>query len=190
MIAVKTVGGVIEPGEVRAVLIDSVSGAVRTIAHDHHELHDGDAYHISDVQQVDTTTLKWMLTTPDVTEWVHMVFGIECTGDILVTITEGADRTGTTALTAINRNRNSSNTAGLVVHRAYSAGSTDGATTIYSKRTGVSGAIPTQSNAIGGSRGTTEFILKQNTKYVVSVTTTDTEQVSFELDWYEHTSID
>jgi hypothetical protein len=115
-----------------------------------------------------------------------MFFGVECTGEMLLLVTEGADRTGTNLLAAVNHARNSTSTAGVVVHRAYSGGTTDGATTIYTKRVGSTG-VASKTISSGGSRAVNEYILKQNTKYIVSVTTYAAVNVSLELDWYEHT---
>jgi hypothetical protein len=115
-----------------------------------------------------------------------MIFNVECTGEMLMVITEGASHTDGTALAEINRNRNSSNEAGVAVARAPTNGS-DGSTTIFSIRTGATG-VASKTVASGGARGQNEFILKQNTKYVVAVTTYAAVQVSLDLNWYEHTN--
>jgi hypothetical protein len=180
--------GTIDGHDIRVLnpsAVDSITGADMAIAYDHHEIHAGHAYHVSDVQAVDTTTQYWMITTPDTLEHGHMVFSAEGTGEIAVTITEGADRTGTTALTAINRNRNSVATAGIVVHRDYTLGTTNGAVTIWQSR---SGSTSQGGNlSLGGAgRGRLEYILKQNTKYIVAIQVFAAIVISLELDWYEH----
>ena len=40
----------------------------------------------------------------------------------------------------------------------------------------------------GASANRDEIILKQNTKYQVSIFGTDTEAASIYIDWYEHTN--
>jgi len=165
--------------------IDSITSHLIIIASDHHEVHEGDSYTLSDTQSVDTTTQNWMITTPDTSTRAHMTFDIRCTGEVYILITEGADRAGSTALTKINRDRNSSNTSALTIHRGYSGGTTDGATTIFTIRDGTTGN-GNKTLASGGNRGQNEFILKQNTKYIITVQTFDTVWVTVNLNWYEH----
>lgn len=165
--------------------VDSLTGADMAIAYDHHEIHAGHAYHVSDVQAVATSTKYWVVTTPDTLDWAHMIFCVSGTGEILVTITEGGDRTPTTGLSEINRDRNSSNTAGVAVHRDYTAGTTDGAVTIWQSRTGTTSQGGNLS--IGpADGGRPEYVLKQNTQYIIAVQTFASIYVSLELDWYEH----
>jgi len=166
--------------------LDPSTSALEIIDYPHHEIHAGDSYVCTDVQSVDTTTQYWMVTTPDTTKWGHVLFILECSGEIEVTITEGADRTGTAALTAINRNRNSSNTAGITVHRGYTNGTTDGATTVFKVRSG-STNVGGRTVFGGGVRGVNEFVLKQNTKYIIKIETFATVYVTLDLNWYEHT---
>jgi len=168
--------------------VDSVTGAVLGISYDHHEIHEGNSYHVSDVQAVDDTIQYWVVTAPDSLAWGHMVFGVEGTGEIAVTITEGGDRTPSTALTAINRNRNSSNTATVTVHRGYTAGTTDGAVTIWGSRSGSTSQGGNLSLA-GVGRGRLEYELKQDTQYIIAVETFAAIHVSIELDWYEHEDV-
>ena len=87
--------------------IDAATNARITLENDHNQIHDGRSYHICDVQNVSSTTEKWLITTPDTTRFSHIVFDIRATGEMSVTITEGADRTGSNALDEINRHRES-----------------------------------------------------------------------------------
>jgi len=168
---------------------DATTGALDIISYPHHEIHAGSSFTVDDVQNINTDTEQWMITTPDTTKNTHMLFNIEATGEMLVVITEGADRTGTNALVEINRRRvGTPNVAATTVHRAVSDGTTDGAITIFSKRSGSTNAGG-QSGTPGGARGTNEFILKQNTKYIVTVTTYADIYVSTQLDWYEHADV-
>lgn len=166
---------------------DASTHALETIDYPHHEIHDGGSFVINEVQNLSTTTAYWMITTPDSTKYSHTIFDIEATGEAYIKITEGADRTGTTLLTAINRRRVGTPTvATLVMHRGYSGGTTDGATTIFEKRIGATG-VGGKTLTGGGVRGLNEYILKPNTKYVIAVTTYADIYVSGQLDWYEHT---
>lgn len=166
-------------------MIDVKSGVDVVIKFDHHEVHHGHSFKLDDVQEVDTTTKKWMVTTPNTKKYAHMIFDVLVTGEVLVVVTEGADRTGTTLLTPINRNRvGTPNVATVAVHRDVSGGSTDGATTIRNVRFGKTDKF---SGQISEQRGQNEYVLKPNTKYVIAVTTyADDVFVSLNIDWYEH----
>lgn len=150
----------------------------------HHEIHDQQSYNCSDSQNVNSTTQFWMITVPNSSTRYHMLLGLDCNGELAFVLTEGADRTGTTALTSHNRDRDSSNTTSLVIHRDYSGGTTDGAETLETWRRGSTGfgAIP---SATSGSRSTHEWLLKTNTKYIISATTFANVYVNLELNWYE-----
>ncbi|MCK5019705.1 MAG: hypothetical protein KAS32_21785 [Candidatus Peribacteraceae bacterium] len=164
---------------------DFATHALNTIDYAHHEIHAGSSYHVNDVINVNTTTQSWLITTPNTTSWAHMIFEVVCTGEASVVITEGGDRVGTTGLSEINRDRNSDNTAGLVVHRDISGGSTDGPLVIFRHRSGSTG-VASKTIAVGASRDTNEFILKQNTKYLIVAETFADEHVTLHLSWYEH----
>ena len=168
--------------------VDNSTLSTTIIEYEHHEIHAGSSFHTSDVVSVDTTTVKWQVTTePNTLAYSHMIFSVECTGEMLLLVTEGSDRVDGTALAEINRNRvGTPKTAGTIVTRTPTDGATDGATTILTTRVGSTG-VGSKTLSGGGARGTNEFILKPNTKYVVSVTTYAAVYVSLELEWYEHT---
>ncbi len=167
--------------------IDALSQALETITDEHHEIHQGHSYTVSDVQSVSTTTFKWQVTTPDTENFAHMIFQVDGTGEIFLVVTEGSDRTDGGALAEINRDRNSTETSDVIVTTTPTAGATDGATTILSIRAGATGQGAKTVEG-GGSRGQNEFILKRNTKYVISVTTFAAIYVTLELNWYSHTA--
>ncbi len=169
--------------------LDGVTEAAVTIDTPHHEIHEARHFLCADVQNINTTTVKWMVTTPNSTRHSHMVFDIHCTGEQSVVITAGADRTGTNLLTCINRNQvGTPNAAGTVIHRAVSGGNTDGVTPIDKLRIGITGQ---GSKTIeGGATHTTgEFILNPNTKYIVAVETFADVYVTFHPGWYEYISL-
>lgn len=167
-------------------MIDIKSGANVTIEFDHHEIHHGHSFKLDDVQLVETTTKYWMVTTPNSKKYAHMIFDVLCTGEVSVIITEGADRTGTTALTPINRNRVGTPVAAtVIVHRDKTgAGSTNGEVTLRNVRYGKTDKF---SGQISEQRGQKEYVLKPNTKYIIAVETFGAGvYVSLHLDWYEH----
>ena len=167
--------------------VDKMTNVITTIEYEHHEVHAGSSFHCSDVVACNTTTVKWLITTPNTAKYAHMTFGCVSTNEMLIAVTEGADRTGTTGLSCVNHNRNSAATATTTIHRGATEGTTDGATAIYSIRSGSTGSAGKAVDA-GDSRALNEYILKSNTKYVVSVTTYGDAFISLELDWYEHTN--
>ena len=166
--------------------VDKITQQQAVMDDSHHHLHEGHAFLCFDVLNVDDTTQKWMITTPDSAVVPHMVFEVEGTGEISILVTESADRTGSTALSCINRRRLGSPTSSdVVVHRGVTGGSTDGTTTIENIRSGISGQGG-KSVASGGSRGVNEWNLKRDTKYVIAVETFADIYVTLHLDWYDH----
>ena len=167
--------------------VDDSTESLQTIEYEHHEIHSGSSYTASDVQLVDTTTLLWMITTPAGTKYTHIIPSIECSGEFLVTETEGSDYTGGTAIGVINRNRvGTPNVAGIIVTRAPVAGTTLGAVTLRMERVGAT-AVSGKTTSSGASRGSSEFVLKPATKYIIAVETFADSYVTLRLDWYEHT---
>ncbi|GAG00920.1 unnamed protein product, partial [marine sediment metagenome] len=112
----------------------------------------------------------------------------DCTGECLAVVTEGSDRTGSDVVASVNRNRvGTPNTSGVVVNSTVASGSTDGTVTLINHRSGATGQA-SKTVATGGARGTNEFPLKPNTKYIISVTTYADVWVSVNLNWYDHIS--
>ena len=170
-----------------AGLVDGVTTAAKIIDYAHHEVHGGSAYTVSDTVACDTTTAKWQVTTPDTTKYAHLIFELSCTGEATYLVTEGSDRTDGTALAEMNRRRvGTPSTAGVIVTRTPTGGTTDGATTLFSMRNGLT-SVAGKNIEGGTARAINEWILKPNTKYVVSVTTYADVLVTCLLDWYEHT---
>ncbi|KKK64067.1 hypothetical protein LCGC14_2987960 [marine sediment metagenome] len=166
--------------------VDTISNSLRSITNPHSKVHVGDSFVALDLKNVSSTTRKWMITTPDTLGYTHIVFDIDCTGECLVLITEGGNRTGGTPITPINRRRvGTPPVAGVIFDTVVSGGSTDGATTLLNHRSGATGQ-GSKTISAGGVRGSNEFILKPNVKYVIAVTTYADVWVSIDLDWYEN----
>jgi hypothetical protein len=126
----------------------------------------GRAFFVNDYATLaGTGNKKYMITSPNDNVVANMCFSINATADVTVAIFEGADRTGGTALTAYNVDRNSAFTSSMVVAHTPTGGTTDG--TQIKKW-----ATPTVGDAfrrVGWSSG--EAIqLKRGTKYCVVVT--------------------
>ena len=186
--AKKVVGYVWSPNESAWIksAIDGVTRSTLMLDHTHHAIHESKAFVISDVQNISIATVKWMVTTPDSLTYAHMIFDIACTGECQILITEGADRTGGTGLTETNRRRVGTPAAATVsIVRTPGGGTTDGATTIFQRRSGGTGQA-SKSFQAGGERGDNEFVLKANTKYIVAITTYADIFMSANFSWYEH----
>jgi len=126
-----------------------------------------------------------MINTPNSNVYSHLVFNLSCTGEATYLVTEGSDRNAGTSLNTLNRRRiGIPNVSTITVSRTPVGGSTDGVIIIFSKRLGITG---TGSKSIEGAdvKSTNEWILKPNTKYVISITTYASVYVTCQLDWYE-----
>jgi hypothetical protein len=169
-------------------LIDSATDAVNTVDYSHHEIHSGDHYFIADFTSLDTAgTIEFIVTTPDTTKWGHLVFSVQGTNQTEIDVYEACVETGDgTAITPVNNNRNSSNTSGLVVKYDPTTISDDG-TRLSGQKFGVSGTPVTSRG--GDTRRDDELNLKQNTKYLIRVTSLgDGNVISYRASWYEHTN--
>jgi len=191
-------------GKFRTIRIDPSTHATTTISYPHHEAHAGSAYEIIySVASVgglttpnDTMTLSFK--TPNTTKWMHIIIQAICHSGSLVSMYEGKTGGGanpTGILPAINYNRNSTNTSGILDVAGTNAGNVSydatvftGGTTLFSTYVGADGVG--QSSVGGSHKNGEEFILKQNTFYQVALVETDTVPGTISLSWYEHTDKD
>lgn len=173
-------------GTYEPVSLDEITRALITLDYVHHEVHEGVMYSTTDTVAANTTTVKWQIHTANTTKYAHLVFNLSCTGEATFLVTEGSDRTDGTALEEVNRRRvGVPNVAETIVTRTPTGGSTDGALTIFSTRSGITG-VAAKAIESGAARAENEWILKPNTKYVISITTYADVYVTCKLDWYEH----
>ena len=180
--------------------VDSSTGATNIVEYAHHEIHGGSHYtamwSVADIGAATNDLMSLTFVTPDTTKWPHMIVLFNGVGGALCTVREGgaggASPTGT--VTCFNNNRNSSNTSGLkdiagakgVI--SYDASVDSNGLLIVNEYIG--GASTNQNKAGGGaeSGGRYEWILKQNTRYQVALTSMATVAASIVLHWYEHTN--
>jgi hypothetical protein len=165
------------------VAVTSLPEAV-TIDRPHDEIHEGDSFTYQDVITLaSAATQDYLLTVANTTKWPHFVFEVEGTFGITVELYEGADRTGTSAQSIINRNRNSATTAGMTVHKGTSGGTTDGTRIQWA----ASGSGAAAGRLAGALREVSEMLLDQNVKYIFRVTSdANSNRIAVKLDWYEH----
>ena len=165
--------------------LDDLYNALITIDLAHHRVHDGAGFTVCDTVACDTATVKWMVVTPNSNRYVHMIWGMSSTGEATFLVTGDADRTAGTPLTVVNRRRVGTPTVSTTtVSRTPTSGNTDGATILFSDRNGAT-STGSRTVATSSTRDTAEWILKPNTKYVISVTTYAAVYVTCKLDWYE-----
>ena len=181
-----TLKGLISDTVAVPVRVDASTHSLQTISYEHHEIHSGSHYEVrinKDVANGGDYNLAF--TTPDTTKWIHMIFGIDVEVEANVALYEAITSFGSgTPVTPYNNNRNSVNTSGLV--------------DMESDTTAVAGT-PTQlvqmvlgsgKTAGGGARGSSEFVLKQNTTYLLEIDNqaAASNEVNIFLNWYEHTA--
>ena len=184
-----------------AIRVDQSTHAQKAIDYAHSEIHSGNNY----ILQYSVTSLGAMtspddtitltFTTPNTTKWMHLLLSAKGTAGWRVRFIEaptGGAASATGTLTVLNSNRNSSNTPGLldlasaVGKVSYDATLATGGTTVVDEY--IPGAVTNQSTGVGGAGGRSEIILKQNTKYQLSIYGTDSDPATLKLDFYEHTN--
>jgi len=163
---------------------DVKAKARTTIEIEHSKVHQGKFYFVTDYDtSVDTASPKyWHVKTPDSATRIHCVLAITTNLGAVIEMFENPTLTGNgTALTVNNADRNSANTSSCLFYYDPTA-SADG-TLLQKDRTGTYQPV----TRLGGHiRQATEFILKQNTSYLVKVTPdADDTEVSFNAEFYE-----
>lgn len=166
--------------------IDAYTQSLIIVQQAHHEIHEGDHYHVSGFDVLaDTQSTVFTMITPDTTKWVHLVFDVESTGETYFGIFEGGTITATgTVVTPVNNNRNSSNTSAVRLYKNSTIGSSG--TSLGQHLFGVASNPAT---SMGGGIGREdELILKQNTLYhFIFVSNSNGNNVDYLGLWYEHT---
>ena len=167
--------------------LDRSTGGILTIEYDHHEIHAGSHFMFTDSVELDAAAIQnYLITTPDTTKWCHFTFSATGSAITHVEFFKDTDRIGTTLQEVFNNNQNSDTVAGLTVHKGVSGGTTDG-TRIYTLKSGA--AAGASRTPVAFNRGN-EIVLKQNTKYIMRVTSgTNDNLTNVEFEWYEHTNI-
>ena len=209
--------GRISDDNYRDVTVDAATRGVIVMDFDHHKIHEGDSFMAHNAQQVTDIGKRSAVTfkTADTTKWGHMIVTVQSTDEAVALLLEDlVIDSGTagepTALTALNRNRNSATTSGFISQHATpvtgdvsvwteafllnaGAGVTDdwGVTTETELARIALGASLNPARSFGGiSRGTREIMLKQNTVYMILMTsgTANDNIMQITLDWYENTA--
>ncbi len=185
---------------------DSTTKSTKIVGFDHHGIHIGNAFTVQFQGEVTNIGEQSVVafTTPDTTRWIHLVAVGEASAVASFVIAEvtSIDPNEGVDTVIYNRNRNSATTSLLLsVHAdpnigyvstydetAAASANITTTTTIYREDIGASGNPISASG--GGSRGISEFVLKQNTEYAVIITALDanTNIHNIILNFYEHTN--
>lgn len=164
-----------------ALDIDPRSSSLGSISVEHKRIHGEVSYfHCSFADLATATSRQFILSTPDTTTRIHFVFQVEFEKESTVTLTEAVSTTSDgTAITEVNRERNSGNSAALVL--THTPNTPVGGTIISLSRKG-------DNQKSGGlSRSENEIILKQNTKYLLDISNESAQNslTNWEFNWYE-----
>lgn len=166
-------------------LLDEITGAVKFVNYDHHELHEGNRFYVKGWQDVTGagTNLDFLFVTPDTLKWAHAIWVLAGEAEYTMNLYEGTVTSNNgTPVAIFNHNRNSSKTPGI---QAFSAPTVTGlGTLIWTAKIG------SMKDATEERQKTGEMIARQNTKYLFRLTkaAAGTEWVDYDFDWYEHTS--
>ena len=161
---------------------DAITHGVNTLAYEHHEIHAGSHYLISNSTTLGNgAVIDFSLVTPNTTKWAHLTFDVEGSQELSVVVYEDSnfDADGT-PIVPLNNNRNSANTSGLTIQSDPTVNAAG------TQRFAQSKGANKQAGLITRKR---ELVLKQNTKYLFRITNGSTSDnlISYNADWYEHT---
>ena len=173
---------------------DNNTWALVEIDFEHHKLHEDSHFTYSqyDMDFDIADTIEILIVTPNTTKWVHMIFDVEAALNTVIGVYEntvGAGHTASSTLVDYNNNRNSTDTS-MVILGISNDDAADG-TNIFPTGFGIASGTGVNKIAGGGeSRGAQEWVLKQNSKYLLRVhSLTDNSSVAIKLVWYEHVSL-
>lgn len=162
---------------------DPISDIPVGIDYDHHQNHEGEAYQWFYHNTALNGTVNFRLSVPALaattrTPHLRLEYMADTTTTLYLFEGPTVNAAGTASTTIRNRNRNSTNTAGLVIYTG-STFTADG-TEIYR---GITVAAAKSSLSVDQSQ--TEWILKTSTEYLVRIVTTGASIVMLRFHWYE-----
>ena len=169
--------------------LDSTTEAIKTIDYAHHEIHEGNHFKsgYQDTSMAASDVINLLFVTPDTAVWGHWTLVGQSTGEAVIQVFEGTTVSGNgTAVARWNRNRNLAavNESDILVFHTPTI--TGDGTKMSEKWIGGTGF---KADVGGGTRGDSEYVLKQNTNYLVRLTAVGAGiKGAIGGDWYEHTS--
>lgn len=161
---------------------DQPTSAQTIVDHTHHEVHEGSHYYFHITSNIGSAvTSNLFIITPNTKKWIHMNWTFSSLEDTHFKAFEVCDGTTDAALTVYNSDRNSSNTAGLII--APVASITTAGTLMWQDY------LPADKFGSAESRADNEMILKQDTWYNLRILSEAASNiVTIKLHWYELTS--
>lgn len=164
--------------------LDSPTAAVKSIANEHHEIHEGNKYTAGHTATAIASgaTFDFLFVAPNTTKRCHLTWAwLNWNNGVTLQIYEGTTVSSNgTSLTTFNHERNSGNSAtGLAFHTpTVTTVGTVCYPSIYS---------PAGIKMSAENRSEHEYVAKQNTKYLFRFTndTGATANINFFFDWYE-----
>lgn len=191
----------------QAPRLDAQTHIMEVITDAHHEIHEGGSFHVGYSETTansDDDVTAIMFKTSNTTKWCHLTATFNCSTAAEAICLEAptlADAGDGTDKLILNRDRNSAATSTV---QSLEDTPTVGSVTTMNEtewtNVGVSSGTEleheylaggTGPKTVGGvSRGTQEWVLKQNTIYVFYLQNTgaSANAHSVSLDWYEHTN--
>ena len=191
------IGGIDRNSKAQHARIDTSTRALPTIEYEHYSIHNGFHFFYTDKFTLDASTdaiKEYLLVTPThvagaaLAPGVHLHFEAEGSiitqFDIFEDTTRVPATTDATALTTFNSNRNSTETAKMLIYSpvATTTDTADG-TNLYTFKGGTS---TNQSRTGDSSDSAQEIILKKNAKYLIRFTSSSAGNLcDLYLNWYE-----
>ena len=171
------------------ILIDRATSTITVISFTEREIHEGNAYTITDVvDQANGAVRDIQITTPNTLRWSHFFFNLSTESELEWFFYEDVTiNVGGWFSVMNNMNRNSSNTATLWVATIDNANIGEA-----NADTSIAGAVEIYHGIAGGGKDAGEFdhdhelILKQNTDYTIRLIANAAGYITYHLDWNEH----
>lgn len=163
--------------------VDEPGSALVGINLEHHRIHQGIHFFFTDAQTIGNgNNVDYMLTTPNTAARIHLIYEVDFTAVTQIELYENGDRNGTVGQTERNNDRNSGTSAVLVIHIGTGGGSTDG-----TQIRNFEGGLAAGAQARGGNPvRSNEIILKQNTKYILRISSSTAANLcNVIFNWYE-----
>lgn len=172
---------------------DAASDQLITIPCCAAKIHAGDSYGYWEVvDQTESHVYDIQITTPNTTKWAHFTFEFEVESETEWYFYENPNIIlAGTAVTLLNHERNSTNSAGLTVKviTNTSTANANADTAVAAATTLMHGIAGSGKKVEGRVANGHEIILKQNEDYCLRLIATAAGHVTFHLDWREHTNI-
>jgi len=160
-----------------------ITGEVVAFDSAHYEIHEGEAFTACKVVTHGAgASPNILIVTPDLAVRAHFVFQVVSDDVLTVGFYGTSGYTGGSAVTAYNRNRNSSNTSELTLTKTATTGGVGKGTLIWTFKGGANKSVTNSES------DRFEFILKQDTKYLLEAVGANGDLITILLDWYERNS--